>query len=71
MVASPLQHRLSRIHGFVLDEKAYTQGWATAQTPNGSAVSGVWIKTLTASTRVGLFVIFLARLETAASFLTR
>ncbi len=47
VVVSPLWRGPSNIHGFVLDEKSYRQGWATAaQTPFVPASSGVRIKTL-------------------------
>ncbi len=45
MVMSPLWHELGNIHGFVPDGKSYRQGWATAQTPNGPAISSVRVTT--------------------------
>ncbi len=33
MVVSPLWRGPGNIHGFILDEKSYRQGQATAQTP--------------------------------------
>ncbi len=46
MVVSPLRRGPDNIRGFILDEKSYQQGLATAQKPTVPIVPGVRITTL-------------------------
>ncbi len=46
MVVSPLWRGPGTVPDFILDGKSYRQGYATAQTPTVTAVSGVRITTL-------------------------
>ncbi len=41
MALSPLWRGPNNIHRFLLDEQSYLSGWATAQTPSGTAVNVV------------------------------